>query len=78
MTIRESLKILLAQRNFERTPKGRPVIDKAMHSLSAAIADEKNYEVNAIMCLNCGMINSSILVTKECQNCGAIDLTTNI
>ena len=78
MTIGEILKTLIAERNFERTPKGRSVSEKAIESINAALADEKNHSVEAIKCLNCGIILSSILVTKECPNCGAIDLTTNI
>jgi hypothetical protein len=78
MNIQESLKTLIAQRNFERTPRGRPVTEKALHTLNATIADEKNYEVEVIKCLNCCIMLSSILVTKECPNCGSIDLSTNI
>ena len=78
MTIQEIFNILLAERNFGRTPKGRSINEKAMESLNATIADEKNHNAEAIKCLNCGIILSSILVIKACPNCGAIDLTTNI
>jgi len=80
MNIQEALKTLIAERNFERTPRGRSVSEKAIESLSAAIKDEKNYNVDATKCLNCGIIESSILTTntKGCVNCGGINLTTNI
>ena len=80
MNIQEALKTLIAERNFERTPKGRSVSENALDSLSAAIKDVKNHHVDAIICLNCGIILSSILTTntKGCVNCGGINLTTNI
>lgn len=78
MTIQETLKVLIAERNFGKTPKGRPIIERAAESLDATLSDEKNYNIEAILCLNCGIMLSSVLVTKECPNCGSIDLTTNI
>ena len=78
MTIQEVLNILIAERNFGRTPTGRSVSEEAIDSISASIKDKKNYHVDAIKCLNCGIILSSILTTKGCVNCGAVDLTTNI
>lgn len=78
MTIQEVLKTLAAQISFQRTPKGRSITSKAIDSLRASIEDEKNYGIAAIKCLNCGIIQSSILATKGCINCGAIDLTTEI
>ena len=64
--------------NFGKTPKGRPITERAAQSLAAILADEKNYNTEAIKCMNCGIILSSIVVTKECPNCGSIDLTTKI
>jgi len=78
MNISSVIKTLKAETNFERTQSGRSINEKAILSIQAAIDDTKNYNVEAIKCLNCKIIMSSILATKGCMNCGAIDLTTNI
>jgi len=76
MTINDALKTLIAQRNFNRTPKGRSINEKALDSINACLADTKNYHINAAFCLNCGIILSSVLATKGCINCGNMKLTT--
>lgn len=78
MKVSEVTLDLVAQKNFRRTPKGRSISDKATEYISAALEDTKNYGVEATKCLNCGIILSSILVSKGCPNCGNTDLTTII
>lgn len=78
MKIAETITTLKAQINFGKTSTGRSVSEKAIDSIQAAMDDTKNYYVDAIKCLNCNLISSSILTTKGCVNCGAINLTTNI
>jgi len=69
---------LKAQRNFGKTPKGRSINDKATSTIEAILYDTKNYAVEAVKCLNCGIILSSLLIEKGCPNCGNSDLTTII
>jgi len=78
MNIGEVIKTLKAEVNFGKTQLGRSVSERAISSLQAAIDDTKNYDVEAIKCLNCKIITSSVLTPKGCVNCGAINLTTNI
>ena len=69
---------LKAELYFGKTPIGRSVNDEAKASIEAALSDTKNYEVDAIKCLNCGIMLSSLLVQSGCPNCGGSDLTTII
>jgi hypothetical protein len=78
MTIGEVLKTLIAQRNFQRTPSGRSITQNGIDSINASIEDTKNHNVTALKCMNCCIIQSGVLATKGCINCGNIDLTTEI
>jgi rubrerythrin len=78
MNISETLKTLKAQLSFERTSKGRSITEKGLHAVKATLDDEKNHNIKAAKCLNCGIIASSLLMPKGCPNCGAIDITTDV
>jgi hypothetical protein len=78
MQIQEILSTIKAQIVFRRTIIGRPINEKALGILKIAIEDNKNSGSEAIKCLNCCIIQSSLLVPEGCQNCGSKDLTTNI
>jgi len=78
MKISEVINILKAEKNLERTPIGRPLDETAIDNLNAALSDEKNYDQNAILCKNCGLITSSLLVPNGCNGCGSKDLTIDI
>ena len=67
-----------AELYFSKTSRGRTVNEAAKASIQAALADTKNYEVDAVKCLNCGIILSSLLVQSGCPNCGGSDLSTII
>jgi hypothetical protein len=78
MKISDVIGILQKQKMLERTPKGRPITEKAIEVLNATLSDEKNYHVEAVRCKNCGIISSSLLVPEGCVNCGSKDLTAEI
>lgn len=78
MKIADLIRTLVAEKNFERTPIGRKVTEVAIGYLDAAIEDKNNYDQEGMKCINCGFINSSLLFTDGCPNCGAKDLTNNI
>ena len=78
MKIANIIPDLKAELYFGKTGTGRTVNEKAKASIQAALSDTKNYEVEAIKCLNCGIILSSLLVQSGCPNCGGSDLTTII
>ena len=77
MKISEVISTLMAEKLFRRTPMGRPLTDFAIDTLNAALEDIKNQNQDAIRCLNCGLITSSLLVSDGCV-CGSKDLTLNI
>jgi len=78
MNIGEILPTLKAEVVLRKTPCGRPVTEDAVAFLEAAISDDKNHESPAIRCLNCCIIQSSLLVPEGCVNCGGKDLTMDI
>lgn len=78
MQIQEIISTIKAEIIFRRTVSGRPINEKTLEILKTAIADSKNSSSEAIKCLNCCIINSSLLVPEGCQNCGSKDLSTNI
>lgn len=78
MKISEVLHTLVAEKVFERTPIGRPLTEYAVENIEASLQDQENQEQEAIRCLNCGIIGSSLLVPSGCFNCGSKDLTTEI
>jgi len=78
MKISEVIKILMAEQLFKRTPKGRKLTEFAIENIVAALEDKKNYDQQAIKCMNCGLITSSLLVPEGCNNCGSKDLTTEL
>ena len=78
MNIQEALKTMKVQKILGRTPTGRPLTKFAIEALSAAISDEKNHGVPAVKCLNCCIIQSSLLVPEGCGFCGAKDITHEI
>ena len=68
----------MAEVIFKRTPYGMPLTDLSLRTINATIEDTKNHEQDAMKCLNCGIIVSSLLVPSGCINCGVKDLTTDI
>jgi len=79
MKIVDIISILKAERIFRRTPSGRPITEYALESLDASIDDEKNWQSDVIKCSNCCIIQSSLLFSDGCPNCGLKqDLTINI
>jgi len=78
MNISEVLNTLKAEIALKRTPIGRPITDYAIEALSAAVEDEKNYDIDAVKCTNCCIIQSSLLVPEGCPSCGSKDLSTEI
>ena len=77
MKISDVLHILMAEKVFRRTPLGRPLTEYAIETIEAALEDKMNQDQDAIVCKNCGLIQSSLLVPEGCS-CGSKDLTTNI
>lgn len=78
MKISNVIPDLKAELYFGKTPIGRSVNEEAKANIHAALSDTKNYEVDAVKCLNCGIMLSSLLVQSGCPNCGGNDLTTII
>lgn len=69
----------MAEKVFRRTPSGRPLTEFAVETLGAAIEDQKNHNQDAMKCINCKFIASSLLFSEGCPNCGLKqDLTTDI
>jgi hypothetical protein len=78
MTIRDAHDTLKRQILLGRTPKGRRLTKKAILTIDAALADEKNMENEVVQCQGCGFVGSILLVEDGCANCGIVDLTTKI
>lgn len=78
MKISDVIETIKAEIIFKRTPSGRPITDYAIKFLSSALEDQKNYNMDAVICNNCCIIQSSLLVPEGCKNCGAKDLSTEI
>lgn len=74
MKIGEAINLIKAQIVLGRTPKGRPIVKDAIDTLEASLDDNKNWHNDALKCLNCGIIISSLLVPEGCVNCGSKDL----
>jgi hypothetical protein len=78
MKISQIIKTLKIEEITCRTPKGRPLTEMALDGVRSTLTDTKNHGIDAIKCLNCGIILSSLLVGDGCVNCGAIDMSTEI
>ena len=78
MNISEVIDIIRAEVVFKRTPSGRPINEFALQNLSAALEDQQNYDIEAIKCQSCCIIQSSLLVPEGCPNCNSKDMTTSI
>ena len=78
MKISETIPTLKAESVLLRTPSGRPIVEYAQECIRAALEDEKNYNSEAVKCLACCIIMSSLLVSSGCPNCGGHDLDYNI
>lgn len=78
MRIVDVLSTLKAERLLKKTPSGRPLTEYAVEAIEASLSDEKNWGSDAISCLNCCIICSSLLMPDGCVNCGGHDLTTDI
>lgn len=50
----------------------------AISAMEATIKDIDNYNQNAVQCVNCGVVVSSLLVADGCPYCGNLKLTTEI
>ena len=78
MNISEVIDIIKAEIVFKRTPSGRSINEYGIESLNAALADQSNYDIEAVKCTNCCIIQSSLLIPEGCPNCGGKDMTTQI
>lgn len=78
MKISEVIPTLKAELGFSRTPSGRSISDYGLEGVRTTLEDSKNWHVDAIKCLNCCIILSSLIVPKGCINCGGQDLTLDI
>ena len=78
MKISQVINTLKIEQITGRTPKGRSLTDRAKEGISSTLQDEKNWEMDAIKCLNCGIILSSLLASDGCINCGGIDMSVDI
>jgi rubrerythrin len=79
MQISEAISTIRAELIFKKTPTGRPINEFALENLRATIQDEKNWQSNVIICKNCCIIMSSLLMPEGCPNCGLKqDLNRNI
>jgi hypothetical protein len=78
MKIADILDKLQAQLNFGRTLKGRPITEFGENGIAATMQDEKNHGADAIICKNCGIILSSLIVPEGCLNCGSKDLNHDL
>lgn len=78
MKISDCIGILEKEQSLERTPRGRAISEIAIKTIEATLQDKKNYNMDAIQCLGCGLIVSSLLISEGCSNCGVIDMTLNI
>jgi len=78
MKIKDAIQIMKIEAIIGRTPTGRSMTDYAVDSIEAALSDEKNYEMECLKCINCGIIQSGLLCAEGCPNCGSKDLTTDI
>ena len=78
MKIQEVLNTLNTEIILGRTPSGRLLTDSGESAIDACISDQKNYMSEAILCMNCGYVGSSLLVPSGCPNCKGLDMTTLI
>jgi hypothetical protein len=78
MNISEISTLMYTQGILGRTPKGRLITEYGVNALMAALSDEKNHGVDAVLCKNCGIIMSSLLIPEGCPNCGGNDMTLSI
>jgi len=78
MQISEILNTLRAEMAFRRTPFGRSLTDRALETIGATMEDKKNYGSEAICCMNCRFVGSSLLAESGCPNCNGKDLSTDI
>jgi len=78
MNIEQAQQILKREMVSKRTPKGRPIQEKALDAVSATLEDEQNYGVDVVQCKSCGFVISMLLTENGCPNCGIEELKTNI
>jgi rubrerythrin len=78
MKIEQAISHIKTQINLKRTSYGRPINDDSLNRLNSVLEDENNFGADAVQCLNCGLIISSLVVSDGCPNCGGIDMTFEI
>ena len=78
MKIKDAIQDMKAEALLGRTPSGRSITEYAQNAIIASLEDEKNYEMECLLCLNCCIIISGLLCPEGCPNCGSKDLTTDI
>ena len=75
MKIRDALPMMGVELKLKKTTKGRDISELGLNAIQATIDDQKNYDSDAIQCMNCGMVCSSLIIQAGCPNCGGLDLT---
>ena len=72
MKISDVHDILRDEKWLARTPTGRSMTEYAVNAVEATLEDEKNWDMDAIKCKNCGIIVSGLLwVFTEIYGIGA-------
>ena len=78
MKIEELIKTILAQNVFQKTTNGTPLNKKSNSVVVATINDVNNWHLNAVLCEQCGIIVSGLLIAGGCPNCNSDSFTENI
>ena len=81
MTTSESIDLLTVQKDENKTPKGRPLTELAVNAIDATLEDMqlgKNMGQYMVQCQGCGYVNTILLTSKGCLNCGVESMTLDI
>jgi len=78
MNIEDSKKIMKTEIELSLSPTGRPLSEEAIANLDSCLADFNNIESEAVQCINCGMVQSILLIDEGCENCGCLDIEADI
>tara|TARA_R110000824_G_scaffold12226_7_gene53582 strand:- start:13835 stop:14110 length:276 start_codon:yes stop_codon:yes gene_type:complete len=81
MITQEAIDILVVQKDTGKTPIGRPLTELAVNAIDATIEDlnqGKNVNQYIVQCKGCGYINTILLTSGGCLNCGVGDMEMNV
>lgn len=78
MDLNNAKKIIKTQIELGMSSYGRMLSKEAISYLDSCLSDEKNLSNYSVECMNCGMVQSILLIENGCSNCGCLDIDAEV